>query len=250
MLQWRPIEGYAFAGSTTLPGFEERCYLSRRESGNRVPDTRRTRYEESNPFYLHLGLRATAGLRPFRDLLFTDVSGEMFEHARDSTDQCKELHFLRRASHILVFLDSERGVQEDFRWAVVDDGRALLRSFVDSEMIAPRCVVNIVWSRFDYFIADKDGSHKSFRKDVEQEFRDTFGKLIPRLVFSEVAARPLKATNLGIGHGIPVLLKQWAETPLDLTAPDLFPTSYWGERESELFAVRHFASASENEEPK
>src|SRR4029077_11822880 len=105
--------GYAFAGSLTLPAFEERCYLSRRDSGNPVPDTRRTRYEGPNPLYLHLRIRSTEGLRPFRDILCTDVSGEMFEHARDSTAECKELIFLKRANHFLLFLDSAKGVQEE-----------------------------------------------------------------------------------------------------------------------------------------
>ena len=30
LFQWREVEGYAFAGSSTLPAFEELCYLSNR----------------------------------------------------------------------------------------------------------------------------------------------------------------------------------------------------------------------------
>src|SRR5205085_5639270 len=54
LFQWRKVEGYAFAGSNTLPAFEERCYLSRRDSGNVTPHTPRTRYKGPHPEYLHL----------------------------------------------------------------------------------------------------------------------------------------------------------------------------------------------------
>lgn len=249
LFQWRKVEGYAFAGSNTLPAFEERCFLSRRSSGNVMPHTQRTLYEGPDPQYLHLRIRSTEGLRPFIDFLCTDVSGEMFEHARDSITECKEMIFLKRANHFLLFLDSAKGVQQDKCWAMFEDGRALLRSCVDSEMIEANCVVNVVWSRFDYFVAKQaEDRHQLFRIEVEKELRKTFKHLIPRLMFSEVAARPLEAPALGIGYGVSALLKQWAATPLEMKALDLFPTSYLGTRESELFAARHFSSTTTNEE--
>lgn len=249
LFHWRNVEGYAFAGSNSLPAFEERCYLSRRDSGNVVPHTQRTPYKGPDPQYLHLRIRSTEGLRPFTDFLCTDVSGEMFEHARDSTTECKEMIFLKRANHFLLFLDSAKGVQQDKRWAMFEDSRALLRSCVDSEMIGANCVVNVVWSRFDYFIAKAaEDRHRLFRIEVEKELRETFNQRIPSLMFSEVAARPLEAPAVGFGYGVPALLKQWAATPLEMKARDLFPTSYSGTRESELFAARHFSSTTANEE--
>lgn len=250
LFQWRKVEGYAFAGSNTLPAFEERCYLSRRESGNVVPRTQRTPYKGPDPQYLHLRVRASEGLRPFRDFLFTDVSGEMFEHARDSTTECKEMLFLKRANHFLLFLDSAYGVQKDKRWAIFEDGKALLRSCVDSQMIGENCVVNVVWSRFDYFVARKaEDHHQAFRNDVESELHKLFDEQIPKLIFSQVAARPLEAPSLDIGYGVPALLRQWAATPSEMNARDLFPQSYSGTRESELFATRHFSSVNLDEEP-
>jgi hypothetical protein len=249
LFQWRRVEGYAFAGSNTLPALEERCYLSRRDSGNVMPHTPRTPYKGPHPEYLHLRVRHTQGLRSFRDFLFTDVSGEMFEHARDSTTECKEMTFLKRANHFLLFLDSAKGVHQDKRWAMFEDGRALLRSCLDSAMIPANCVVNVVWSRFDYFVAkEADESHQNFRAEAEEELRKAFDQLIPRLMFSQIAARPLEVPALQFGHGVPPLLKQWAATPLEMKALDLFPSSYSGTRESELFAARHFSSTIANEE--
>jgi hypothetical protein len=52
----------------------------------------------------------------------------------------------------------------------------------------------------------------------------------------------LEAPALQIGHGVPELLKQWAATPFEMKALELFPSSYAGTRESEKFATRHFSS--------
>lgn len=249
LFQWNKVKGHAFAGSITLPAFEERCYLSRRDSGNPVPHTQRTPYEGPNPKYLHLRVRSTKGLRQFTDFLFTDVSGEMFDHARDSVPECKEMHFLKRAHHLLLFLDSAKGVQTTKRWRMVEVSKSLLRSCIDSDMVWENCVVSVVWSRFDYFMAkDTEPHHKEFRNDAEEEFRRIFGKLGPRLKFNEVAARPLEVPELKIGHGVQALLDEWATTPLEMKANNLFPTSFSGTRESELFGARHFSSTTANEE--
>ena len=45
----------------------------------------------------------------------------MFEHARDSTDECKEMTFLKRASHFLLLLDSAKGIDPEKRWAMFED---------------------------------------------------------------------------------------------------------------------------------
>jgi len=236
------VENYAFAGSSTLPAFEERCYLSRRVSGNQMPHTQRTPYKPEDPGYLHIRVRSVEGLRPFRDILCTDISGEMFEHARDSIAECKKMLFLKRARHLLLFLDSAKAVKRDKRWEMVEDGQALLRSCMDSEMIHPRCAVNVVWSRFDYFDSqDSAEEHVRFRRDVERQFGQIFNAL-PNLRFSEVASRPLRKPTLGIGYGVPLIVKQWADSPLEMKAFNLFPKSYSGTRESELFATRHFAN--------
>lgn len=244
LFQWKKVKGFAFAGSATLPGFEERCYLSRRDSGNPVPHTGRTPYEGPDPKYLHLRIRSHGQLRKFADFLFTDVSGEMFDHARDSVPECKEMHFLKRAHHLLLFLDSAKAVQTAKRWRIVEACKGLLRSCIDSDMIWEKCTVRVVWSRFDYFMAkDSEPDHKKFRSDAEEEFRNTFSKLGSRLKFSTVAARPLELPELHIGHGVQALLEEWAATPLEMKANDLFPTSFSGSRESELFGGRHFSSA-------
>jgi hypothetical protein len=241
LFQWNRVPEYMFAGSETLPAFEERCYLARTASENAEPDTGRTIYDPI-PTYLHLKIAALKPHQHFTELLFTDVSGEMFEHARDSTAACKELTFLRRARHFLLLLDSKRSLVLDKRWAMVEEAKTLLQSCLDSEMLAHDCAVRILWSRFDYFVQAGDTTeHREFRKDVVTEFQAAFGHRIKDFEFGEIAARPTKAPKLGFGKGVVNLFEEWVTDNPEATEMDLLP-KVGGARESEMFAQRHFAA--------
>lgn len=239
MFQWGKVETFLFAGSETLPAFEEHCHLSRMESENIEPDTVRTTYSP-NPTYLHLRIRSDTTPPNFTDFLFTDVSGEMFEHARDSSSACKELTFLRRASHFVLLLDCQKALDLDERWRMVEDAKMLLRSCLDDKMLSIDCVVNVVWSKYDYMIEEeKAGRHQQFRNDVAAQFQADFGDRVTHLVFSEIAARPTKAPSLKFGNGVAQLLQRWVTYCPRKREMKLLP-EISGSRESELFAQRHF----------
>jgi hypothetical protein len=241
LFQWNRVPEYVFAGSETLPAFEERCYLARTASENLEPETGRTIYDPI-PTYLHLRVAALKLPRRFSELVFTDVSGEMFEHARDSTAACKELTFLRRARHFLLLLDSKRSLVLDKRWAMVEEAKALLQSCLDSEMLAHDCAVRVLWSRFDYFVQAGDTTeHQEFRKDVATGFQASFGHRISDFKFGEIAARPTRAPKLGFGKGVVNLFDEWVSDSPQATEMNLLPKS-GGTRESEMFGQRHFAT--------
>jgi hypothetical protein len=142
-----------------------------------------------------------------------------------------------------LLLDSEKAVRPDKRWAMVQDCIALLQSCVDSGMLETYCVVNVIWAKFDYFEAAADKQdHNGFRKQVHSEFQTLFGSRLPHFEFSQIAARPIKAPHLGIGHGVPALLHKWINFCPRLRTMELLPHGNAGSRESELFAIRHFAS--------
>jgi hypothetical protein len=245
LFQAAPVAEYLFAGSNTLPALEQRCYLSRIASEKHVPDTQRTLYKEDEPTYLHLRICPAILPRTPVDLLFTDVSGEMFEHARDSTERCQELTFLRRAGHFLLLLDSEKGVVVDKRWAMVEEGKTLLQSCIDSEMLASDCVINIVWSKFDHFVAaGNEEPHREFREEVVKGFRASFQHRVRHLIFSELAARPTNAPQLEFGKGVPELIDGWITMWPQMRDMVLLPRPPVGTRESERFAIRHFDTAT------
>jgi hypothetical protein len=212
MFQAGPIEKKQFAGCDTFPAFEKKCHLGRTDSGNEEEDTGRNTYDGPHPEYLHLKLQNGPKALGHIDFLFTDVSGEMFEHARNSTDECKKLTFLRRASHILVLLDCEKLFQPTKRWGMVKDAKSLIQSCLDSGMFEPDCFVTIVWAKCDFVEAAK-GEQKTAAKALiqqeENEFKARFGHRIKNLRFHQTAARPNRCPNLRFGYGVGELLAEW-----------------------------------------
>ena len=83
-----PFAGYLFAGSRTLIGFEERCFLSRFQSGLENEDTERTKSRDIR--LLHLSLAPEAMPLRRTDLLFGDVSGERYRDIKTSVEEARE----------------------------------------------------------------------------------------------------------------------------------------------------------------
>jgi hypothetical protein len=212
MFQAGPVEKKQFAGCDTFPAFEKKCHLGRTDSGNEQEDTGRNTYEGPHPEYVHLKLQNGPKALGHIDFLFTDVSGEMFEHARNSTDECKKLTFLRRASHILVFLDCEKLFQPTKRWGMAKDAKTLIQSCLDSGMFEPDCFITIVWSKYD-FVEAAMGKEKTAAKaqiqHEEGEFKTRFGHRIKNLKFHRTAARPNQYPTLKFGYGVGDLLEEW-----------------------------------------
>jgi energy-coupling factor transporter ATP-binding protein EcfA2 len=244
LFQWGPVSGYTFAGSSTLPAFERRCYFSRTASERSEPDTERTPFGEVR--YLHLRVCPEDFSREI-EFLFTDVSGESFERARDSTLECQQLTFLRQADHFLLLLDSGKLIVKERRWEVAHDSMTLLRSCLDSGMLAANCLVNVLWTKFDYFEAALDTEHMRFLAQLEGEVKAEFGSRIDHLSFSKIAARPTQVDSLKFGHGLPELLNYWASASPRERSMNLRPTLELGCRESELYASRHFSGFGERQ---
>jgi energy-coupling factor transporter ATP-binding protein EcfA2 len=242
LFQWSSVSGYSFAGSSTLPAFERRCYFSRTASERSEPDTERTPFGEVR--YLHLRV-CPEDLSREIDFLFTDVSGETFERARDSTLECQRLTFLRQADHFLLLLDSEKLIAKERRWEVAHDSMTLLRSCLDSGMLANNCLLNILWTKFDYFEAAADAEHSRFLTQLEGDFKTEFAPRIGHLRFSRIAARPTQIDSLKFGHGLPELLSYWASASPRERLMNLLPPKVAGIRESELYSSRHFSNSSE-----
>ncbi|MDR3457129.1 MAG: hypothetical protein P4N60_06755 [Verrucomicrobiae bacterium] len=243
LFQTGPVSPILFAGCDTFPAFEQRCHLSRADSENDEAQTSRTPYDGPHPEYIHLKIQDGVDSDVHTDFLFTDVSGEMFEYARNSTDECKRLTFLLRAAHLVVFLDCEKAMQPGKRWGMVQDAKSLLQSCLDSEMLSPACFVTVVWAKCDFFEAAKDKpAVEAFVTGVQEDFQTTFGNRIPNFKFHRCAARPTRFPNMKMGFGVRELLSDWIKKspqgkPLQLEPP----TDNGGTREIEQFAKRHNA---------
>src|SRR5205823_4288072 len=125
------------------------------------------------------------------DLLFTDVSGETFERARDSISECQQLAFLGMTGHFVLLIDCEKIIDRKKRNQVIHDSMLLLRSCLDSGMLARTSFVNILWTKNDCIVAAGDGEHAAFLESATEEFKRQFGSRVGKLSFTKVAARPL-----------------------------------------------------------
>ena len=95
---------FGFAGSETIRGFEERCYLARTASDGTFPDTPRTPRRAALSF-AHLRLAtATATV----DLVMSDRSGEHFDDLLARPGRAVEFPELVRATVVLQLVDAER----------------------------------------------------------------------------------------------------------------------------------------------
>ncbi len=236
LFQEGKIDADSFSGSMTLPAFEERCHPSRTASERAAQETGHTQLTDAR--YLHVRVsEVDLNLDPV-DLLFTDISGETFEDARNSIPECQELTFLRTADHFLLVLDCEKIVDLKKRNKVIHEAMGILRQCLDSEMLSSSCFVNVLWAKYDWIAASNDAEHKSFLQKAMKEFQDQFASRVGKLSFTEVAARPDRG-DLKLGHGIPELLKNWVVTSPGHREMKLVPEGT-GDRESEKFLDRHF----------
>lgn len=242
LFQWRRVCDYLFAGCRTLPAFERRCFDSRIASERSTPETRRTRYEDNDVRYLHLAIAHESALNEHIDLLFTDLSGETFDGAKDSTFACQQLTFLQRAAHFVALLDGQKFIDPAKRWAAVQEIQLLLRSCLDSGMIGKHNFVEVMVTKYDYFeiAADRAEVETAFT-NVESEFRTRFENRVGQLRFSRTAARPVQNPALGFAYGVPEFLQRMANSTPQARLMQLTPNTVTGSRESIAYFARYFA---------
>ena len=209
MFQEAPLAGYLFAGSLTLPALERRCHLARIASSRSTPDTERTKVTDDT--LLHLRVRAEDCSRPSQDVLFTDLGGERFRLAKDSTDECRRLELLLRADHFVLLIDGAKLASLADRHQAHVSAGSLLRSCLDAEMLGPHSYVDVLFAKWD-LVAPELGKHrlKKFLEEVRSQFKERFAGRVARLRFFEVAARPTEP-GLLFGHNLDQVVPSWIE---------------------------------------
>ena len=197
--------GFRFAGSDSLNGWERRCHLSQIASGNVKADTGRTIGLTQS--LLHLRVRRDTD-KP-QDILFGDLSGELFRAVCDSTEECKRLSVIKRADTFVLLIDGERLSDTSIRHGAFHSARALLRSCLDAQMLDQTSLVDVVCSKYDLVqarLAETEEYLRHTREKIETEFKSRLG----RLRFFDVAARP-DTDVLPFGYGLDALFPSWVE---------------------------------------
>jgi hypothetical protein len=202
-----PFAGFIFAGSKTLIGFEERCFLSRIKSGQTKEDTERTKYADIR--LLHIALAEEAAPETRTHLLLTDVSGERFKEIRTSVEEARELSpLVRRADHVVLLVDGDRLTVAKTQMSTETNACLLLRCLLEAGGLSVSSSLDIVISKWD-FVATRTASDSAVR--LETAMRRVIPTLRPR--FHHVAARSENPVTIPHGFGMDTLIQGWMVRP-------------------------------------
>ena len=232
----QPFCNFLFAGSLTLPGFEQRVFEARMDSGREHPHTPHTSLREGFQV-LHLKL-VHQETKHHLNLLFGDLAGEWYRACRESTADARQLSYLRRADRVCLLLNGEKLANPQMRHGEVDDGEGTLRSLLEAKVLGSHSKIDVVCSKWD-LIHDDDAA-SGFVKLAFDRIHQAFGVEFAELNFDRIAARPEKAMpDVPFGFGLADLLARWASPDPPIARIELpFPAVQLSNREFTRFAGR------------
>ncbi len=205
LFQAGPIAGFEFAGSNSLPYFEELNWLATMESGGiGIPAMKRSSAIFDNSF-LHLAVRSMAnGTR--MEILLNDIIGETFEKAIASQTECDKLIALARADHLVVVVDGEALATHTLRNYQLDQARDFVQRVLQRGQCGARTALHIVISKLD-----KLKGHEGVADRMEEEFEARLRSTMGSVHFWRIAARPMDG-SLPTTDDIGRLFASWVET--------------------------------------
>lgn len=205
--QYGPLGTLAFAGSRTLHGYERRLHLSRCASGLERADTDRTKPLEGFQF-LHLRIRETTTDRR-TDLLFGDMSGELYKSLRDSTAECRKFGFIGCAHDFVVLLNG-RKVELGEHAEAFAHVSALIRSLLDASVLGKHSRVTLLTTMWDLLDTPTKATERARIAEFEDLFRRSYSDRLLAIECVRSAARPEAG---GAPIGIDTLLRGWLAMP-------------------------------------
>ncbi len=141
---------YAFAGSLTLQGFDDRARLLRTWKDGILPEKlaeHTTLADPRSPGFLHIALQNRIGRR--LDLLLTDLPGEWTKALINRADTAARFEFLKRADGLLVVLDGPALESNEKRHSEVQRHRLLLQRLRDDVGVSTSVPLVLVVSKSD-----------------------------------------------------------------------------------------------------
>jgi hypothetical protein len=205
--QRQNLSDFWFSNSSTLIGYDERCHDARTSSFRQKQDTERTK-AGTEYVLLHLNVRHKCE-GPAIDLLLLDMSGEDYEDALDSIEECNKLTFIKRADHFVLLIDGELLADISKRQKAKTEAFTLLRSCFDSGQLDHNSLVDVLISKWDLSESNADirKALTEFTDVLEEQVKDRFGNKCARLRIAKVAARPDNV--LPLGYGVEKLFPAW-----------------------------------------
>jgi hypothetical protein len=203
--------GYVFSGSRTLIGFEKLSFWSLISSNRKSADTERTKLSASE--ILHIQVANESDIWKTKDLLFYDISGERYKQLGNSITECRKFTLIERADHFVLFFDSNLLSDMRMRNDAKIIGINILRSLSDSGMLNPKTYIEVVFSKWDLLLLEKNNVelHKKFIEGIKNEVITRFSATHGNINFYEIASRPKGSSTLEFCYGVDKLFSQWVE---------------------------------------
>lgn len=207
LLQEGPIAGIAFAGSSTLIGFEKVCHDARAASRRNVPHMERTSVGTEATFF-HLDLRPPRG--EIMSLFIGDRSGEDYLAATDELVRANDFFELRRADVVTLLINGEHLASSAQRHDVKAVTPQIVDALVEAGAIRADGRLAVVLTKNDVVLTSNhvDRVHREFNGLVDDIAARHAGHLgtVERFI---VAASPKDVENVKRGDGVDQLLLFW-----------------------------------------
>lgn len=202
-LQKGSCQDLLFAGSQTLIGFEKRSHLSKIESNAEDADTLKTNSRDFSFLHLALKRKDSIHLNPLH-ILLSDIAGEMFQLARDSSSIMQDLGLLKEAEQIIFVIDGELLSKLKKRPVTISNADMFIQRALDNGIFDKFTNLKVIISKWDKL--EGDGTF-NFVNQIEEPFANKFSSRVNSFSVSKVAARPKDGTTqLPAGYGLYDLL--------------------------------------------
>lgn len=207
LFQMGLVKKFSFAGSKTLIGFERRCHPSRRSSNAKKPVTDKTPSKEFG--FLHLAVKPKDALtKKAHHLLLSDISGERFRLARDSSPAMLDLDLMKFADHIIFVIDGSKLADKFKRTAAISHAQMFIQRALDTNLYDKGRVLTVAITKSDLLIPETF----DYDKLIKTPFKHKFESRLKELTFIELAIRPDVPTDeLQFGNGTDELLTEWIQ---------------------------------------
>jgi hypothetical protein len=170
-----------------------------------------------------------------RDLLLADLSGEWFDDIVEGSLDPLALPHLARADHLVLVIDGEELQEPGARLVERQRAELLLRSLVESGVLASPSVLGMVVTKWDAVVGAGDTT-LTFADALPGRVAESAG--LPHSVpVRHVAARP-KSDVLPLGHGLESLLGDWLAQPTTTIVHPVASAAHFPDAYSSFRATR------------
>ena len=207
LLQEGPVSGAAFAGSSTLIGFEKVCHLARVVSRRAAPHTERTSRGMDATFF-HIDLhQENIGLT---SLFISDRSGEDYLAVTDQISQADQFFEIRRADCITLLVNGAQLADSKMRHEVKSATPHIVDALVEARAIRRGCRLAVVLTKKDSVVVSQrpERVQKDFDELVET-IVSTHSTYLGDVKPFVVAASPQDCEHVVRGEGVADLLLYW-----------------------------------------